>query len=89
MVHERKVRETGDVLQLRVSGKVRLGNLIMFDAETDSNWLQETGMAIEGQRKGQSLTSLEPEQWEARIRWDEWKSRHPDSKVLVCGHCAR
>ena len=88
MVHERKVKETGDVLELRVSGQVRLGNLIMFDAQTDSSWLQETGEAISGQRQGQSLTPLKPEQWESQIRWDEWKTRHPDSKVLFCDHCA-
>ena len=88
MVHERRIKQTGEVIELRVSGQVRLGNLVMFDAESDSNWLQETGKSIEGEQKGNSLTPLKPDEWEARIRWDEWKKRHPSSKVLYCGHCA-
>ena len=87
MVHERRVKETGELLELRVSGQVRLGNLIMFDVESDSNWLQETGKSIEGEKRGQSLTSLEDGQWNPRIRWDEWKKQHPDSQVLTCSHC--
>ncbi len=88
MVHERRVEETGELLELRVSGQVRLGNLIMFDAESDSNWLQETGKPIAGARRGQSLASLERQQWTPRIRWDDWKKQHPQSKVLFCAHCA-
>jgi hypothetical protein len=87
MVHERRVQETGDVLELRVSGQVRLGNLIMYDTQTGSTWLQETGKALEGERQGQCLTDLKPEEWKARVRWDEWKALHPGSKVLVCDHC--
>jgi len=87
MVHERRVQETGEVVDLRVSGQVRLGNLIMFDTKTGSTWLQETGKSIEGERKGQRLTPMSPEEWKERIRWDEWKKLHPETKVLVCDHC--
>jgi hypothetical protein len=87
MVHERKIKETGEVVQLRVSGQVRLGNLIMYDTKSGSTWLQETGKAIEGERQGQCLTAMKPEEWKDRIRWDEWKKLHPDTKVLACEHC--
>ncbi len=87
MVHERCVKETGEVLELRVSGQVRLGNLVMFDKNSDSNWLQETGRAISGEKQGMSLPVLDPTQWERKIRWDEWKKKHPGSKVLFCAHC--
>jgi hypothetical protein len=87
MVHERCVPGTGEVLQLRVSGQVRLGNLIMFDEESGTNWLQETGKAIEGNKVGLSLPKLDADEWESKIRWDEWKRTHPESKVLYCDHC--
>jgi hypothetical protein len=87
MVHERRVKETGEVVELKVSGQVRLGNLIMFDTQSGSNWLQETGKSIEGDKKGQGLTEMKPGEWEDGIRWDEWQKLHPDSKVLVCEHC--
>ena len=87
MVHERCVKETGEVLELRVSGLVQHGNLVMFDKESDSKWLQETGRAIAGEKKGMSLTVLAADEWERETRWDEWKKKHPDSKVLSCGHC--
>ena len=87
MVHERCVKQTGEVLELRVSGKVRLGNLVMFDKKSDSEWLQETGRSISGEKVGMSLPELDPEEWEPKIRWDEWQKRHPKTKVLYCGHC--
>jgi hypothetical protein len=89
MVHERRVKETGEVLELRVSGQVRLGNLVMYDTKTGSHWLQETGRSIEGERQGQCLTQMKPDDWQDRVRWDEWKQSHPDTKVLACEHCDR
>ena len=81
MVHERCVKETGEVLELRVSGQVRLGNLVMFDKNSDSHWLQETGRAISGEKQGMSLPVLESAQWERQIGWDEWKKKHLRRKV--------
>ena len=89
MVHERRIEGSDDVLELRVSGQVRLGNLVMYDAATDSTFLQETGHALSGSRQGQKLKELKPEEWEPSIRWDQWKKRHPDSKVLFCDHCSK
>ena len=81
------MQETGDVLELRVSGKVRLGNLVAYDAETGTEWLQETGKALEGPLEGKTLAPLDAENWNERVRWDEWQGQHPETQVLVCGHC--
>ena len=69
-------------LELRVSGAVLHGNLIMFDKESNTRWLQETGNAIDGQQKGKSLKELDDENWEANVRWDVWIKKHPESELL-------
>ncbi|MEM7304664.1 MAG: DUF3179 domain-containing (seleno)protein, partial [Pseudomonadota bacterium] len=43
MVFSRKL--AGEVLQFGVSGKVHASNLVMFDRQTESWWLQFTGQA--------------------------------------------
>ena len=63
-MHERKVEGCEEPLELRVSGAVLHGNLIMFDKETDTRWLRETGSALEGQQKGKTLKELDDQQWE-------------------------
>lgn len=85
MVHNRSLPD--GVVTLGVSGQVKNGNLIMYDKKTGTLWLQETGEALEGPLKGQFLKKLPPESFEAGIRWDEWRKRHPDTKVLDCSHC--
>ena len=67
---------------------VRDGNLVMYDEETGTLWLQESGAALEGPLKGQNLKELPPWNYDAGIRWDEWRAKHPKSKVLHCDHCA-
>jgi len=89
MVHERRIEETGDEVELKVSGQVRLGNLVMYDAESESHWLQETGRSIEGEKEGFHLKQLQPAQWRNRVRWDEWRELHPETTVLSCEHCDR
>jgi hypothetical protein len=66
-----------------VSGKVRLGNLIAYDSQTGSEWLQETGEALEGPMKGRRLATLEGDFWKKQVRWDEWLRQHPQTLVLV------
>lgn len=85
MVHDRRLAD-GEAT-LRVSGKVKNGNLIMYDVKTGTLWLQETGEALAGPLTGQTLRKLPPEAFEPGIRWDEWHKRHPDTKVLDCSHC--
>ena len=70
-----------------VSGKVRDGNLVMYDRLTGSLWLQKSGAALEGSLRGKFLKELSRTNYEPGIRWDEWRSKHPDSKVLHCTHC--
>ena len=72
---------------MAVSGKVRDGNLIMYDRETGTLWQQSSGEGLEGPQQGKSLSELPDEFYEAGIRWDEWRARHPDSKVFHCRHC--
>ncbi len=88
MVHERRIEGSDEILKLKVSGKVRLGNLIMYDEKTGSEWLQETGRSLSGELKGNRLPRLKAELWKGGVRWDQWKKMHPDSKVLHCDHCA-
>ena len=85
MVHDRRV--DGKTLNLRVSGKVKDGNLVMYDENTGSLWLQKSGAALEGPMRGKFLKELPKSNYEAGIRWDEWRARHPNTKVLHCDHC--
>ncbi len=85
MVHDRTV--DGKACKLAVSGKVKNGNLVMYDKETGSLWLQETGKALDGEMKGKALKELPANQYSRRIRWDEWKKLHPDTLVMDCHHC--
>ncbi len=70
-----------------VSGKVKDGNLVMYDKLTGTLWLQKSGSALEGPMRGKFLKKLPRSNYEARVRWDEWRAKHPNSKVLHCEHC--
>ncbi len=72
---------------MAVSGKVRNGNLVMYDKQTGSLWLQETGDALEGELSHSKLNELPEEQYDAGLLWDEWMQKHPKSKILHCDHC--
>lgn len=72
---------------MRVSGQVQDGNLVMYDEQTGSLWLQKSGEALEGQLKGLDLPTLPESQYDPGIRWDEWLRKHPDTQVLHCDHC--
>ena len=87
MVHERRLKDSEDAMEMRVSGKVKNGNLIMYDKATDSEWLQETGEALTGKQKGARLTELDETKRTLNVRWDVWSKQHPDSHVLFCDHC--
>lgn len=72
---------------MAVSGKVRNGNLVMYDKQTGTLWLQETGQALEGELSSRRLNELPKGQYEPGVRWDEWLHKHPNSKILHCDHC--
>ncbi|MCH7664815.1 MAG: DUF3179 domain-containing protein [Acidobacteria bacterium] len=84
MVHDRRV--DGKELTLGVSGKLVDGNLVMYDTQSDSLWLQSSGEGLEGARRGQKLEELPAEAWGV-VRWGEWRQQHPETLVLTCAHC--
>jgi hypothetical protein len=84
VVHDRRIEDRE--LTLGVSGKLIDGNLVMYDAETDSLFLQATGEGLEGSLGGSQLQELPTESWGV-VRWGEWRQRHPDTLILSCAHC--
>ncbi len=72
-------RVNGQVLDFGTSGLLRHSDLIMYDRQSDSWWQQFSGEAIVGAMTGTSLTML-PARLES---WADFRSRHPDGKVLV------
>lgn len=84
MVHDRRIGDRE--VTLGVSGKLVDGNLVMYDRETDSLWLQRTGESLEGELGGERLAELPREEWRV-LPWGEWRALHPDTRVLTCAHC--
>ena len=72
-------RLSGRILDFGTTGKLRNSDLVMYDRQTQSWWQQFTGEAIVGELTGSSLT-LVPARLES---FADFKSRHPDGKVLV------
>ena len=68
----------GQVLDFGTTGLLRFSNLIMYDRQTESWWQQATGDAIVGELTGQQLKFLPA----PIISWEEFKTAHPDGKVL-------
>lgn len=64
--------------ELGVSGELYNSNLVMYDRGTDSRIPQILGMGIEGDLKGNALETFEV----VVTSWKEWKTEHPDTKVL-------
>lgn len=60
------------------AGYVYQGSFVMFDTETESDWLHVTGEAVMGPLKGKSLEFLPTR----LVTWKEWKAAHPDTTVL-------
>jgi len=84
VVHDRRV--DGKELTLGVSGKLVDGNLVMYDTQSDSLWLQSSGESLEGALRGQKLEELPAEAWGV-VRWSDWYQQHPETLVLTCAHC--
>ena len=68
----------GKELTFGTTGRLRLSNLIMYDRQTESWWQQATGKAIAGEFTGEQL-DFRPA---SIISWEDFKSAHPDAKVL-------
>ena len=60
------------------SGLLRHSDLVMYDRQTESLWQQLSGEAIVGQMVGQRLKMIPV----ALIGFGQFKSEHPDAKVL-------
>ena len=68
----------GAMLTFGTSGKLVNSNLLMYDRQTDSQWPQILGMAIDGKSKGTVLDEI-PLAW---THWSRWRARHPNTLVL-------
>jgi hypothetical protein len=68
----------GAILTFGTSGKLVNSNLLMYDRQTDSQWPQILGMAIDGANKGMVLQEI-PIAW---THWSRWRQRHPNTVVL-------
>lgn len=68
----------GSPLTFGTTGNLVNSNLLMYDRQTDSNWPQILGTAINGERKGQTLSEI-PLIW---TTWQLWRSKHPNTQVL-------
>ena len=72
-------RQIGEqVLTFGVSGKLIMNNLVMYDRQSDSLWLQITGEGIDGRFKGVSLVHVP----HVQTSWAAWEEMHPDTLVL-------
>ena len=68
----------GTTLTFGTSGKLVNSNLVMYDRQTDSQWPQILGIAIDGKSKGMALEEI-PLDW---THWSRWRGQHPDTQVL-------
>jgi hypothetical protein len=77
VVAERTV--AGSATLFGVSGKLYRGDLVMYDAATESLWSQLLATAIQGPRTGDRLSILP-----SRLTsWGSWREAHPDTEVLL------
>ena len=69
----------GDPLTFGTTGRLVNSNLLMYDRQTESEWPQILGRAIDGEMKGASLEEI-PLVW---TTWELWKERgQKDAPVL-------
>ncbi len=80
IAYERRIEIDGEGIETRfgTSGKLYNSNLVMYDEETETYWQQIDGKAIVGELTGQELKEISID----TVVWREWKSFHPDSRVL-------
>ncbi|MGB0651801.1 MAG: DUF3179 domain-containing (seleno)protein [Thermoplasmatota archaeon] len=82
VVHTRIVG--GEVLDLFNSGAIWHADLVLYDAQTGSQWSQVTGEAFDGPRHGERLVVLNGQ----TVRWGTWKATHPDTDAMAVPHDA-
>lgn len=69
----------GDPLTFGTTGKLVNSNLLMYDRQTESQWPQILGRAINGEMKGASLEEI-PLTW---TMWEWWKERGPEDAPVL------
>ena len=74
-------RIEGQELTFGVSGKLIMNNLVMYDRQSGSLWLQISGEGIDGRFKGASLAHVP----QVQTTWAAWKEMEPDTLVLDKG----
>ena len=75
-MYARKVEE--ETLTFGVSGLLYRSNVLMYDKQTESLWLQVKRRAVTGPMTGTKLTTLPS----TITTWKKWKTKHPDTTVL-------
>lgn len=72
-------RLDGEVLEFGVSGNLMASNMVMFDRQTESWWLQFTGKGIVGDMNGKQLAQI--------VSWmeslGEFRARNPNGEVMA------
>jgi hypothetical protein len=76
-VYARKIE--GKVYTFGVSGNLYRSNVLMYDHQTESLWLQVKREAVTGPMTGNRLRTLRS----TITTWAKWKKRHPDTRVLT------
>ncbi|MEX0874622.1 MAG: DUF3179 domain-containing protein [Actinomycetota bacterium] len=66
------------VLDFGTSGRLYRSNLVMYDRQTKSLWIQFTGQAVTGPFMGAELETI-PSQM---VSWAEFREAHADASVL-------
>ena len=68
----------GRTLEFDHCGYLYKGSFVMFDKQTESEWLHVTAECMLGPLKGKRL-EIVPTQV---LSWKEWRLRHPNTTVL-------
>ena len=66
------------VLKFGHEGVLYRRSFIMYDRGTNSLWVHTTGECVKGKLKGKQLEFIPS----VVTRWGDWKSKHPESKIL-------
>lgn len=69
----------GKTLNFEASGGLTNASLVMQDKQTNTYWSLMKGQALAGTMKGQSLNELPIGE---KATWKEWRTKHPNTKVL-------
>jgi hypothetical protein len=66
------------VLDFGTSGRLYRSDLVMYDRQTDSLWVQFLGQAVAGRLTGAALVEYPV----STVSWADWRQTHPDGSVL-------